>query len=149
MEPLSGTPAGLVIGTEDAFALDFWVWVYPDQYLQLDDVVTVPVTLPDGQEVRIHGVVETVRSRYEGARFDSDARKANEQVLPLDIANAARIRVTRVEPEIYIAPFPGRPVYRSKGAVRHEALYFDRMIADGTAFTAGLSRDGQPIYGNI
>ena len=36
---MSNEPVGLVIGTEDAYALDFWVWVYPHRYLQLDDVV--------------------------------------------------------------------------------------------------------------
>ena len=46
MGAMSSEPVGLVIGTEDAYALDFWVWVYPHRYLQLDDVVTVPLTLP-------------------------------------------------------------------------------------------------------
>jgi hypothetical protein len=142
-------PSGLVIGTEDAFALDFWAWIYPHRYLQLDDVVTVPLVLPDGQEVRIHGIVDTVRSRYEGARYDSDAEAAKEQRLPVGIANAAHVTVTRVEPEIFVAPFPGQPVFRSEGKQRNEALYFDKMLGEGTAFRAGLSRDGQPVYGNL
>jgi DNA helicase HerA-like ATPase len=142
-------PVGRVIGTEDAFALDFWVWVRPDDYLQLDDVVTVPLTLPDGRAVRLHGVVDTVRARYEGARFDSDAEAASEQRLPVNIAHAAHVTVTRVEPEIFVAPEPGAPVHRSQGAQRDEALYFDRMRADRTAFVAGCSRDGQPVYGNL
>jgi len=149
MDVLKGQPAGLVIGTEDSFALHFWVWTYPDQYLQLDDVVTVPIQLPDGQQVRIHGVVDTARSRYEGARFDSDSHLANQELMPIEIANAAHVSVTRVEPEIFVAPFPGAPVFRSEGAQRSEALYFDRMLADGTAFCAGYARDGQPIYGNL
>ena len=93
MEPVNQEPVGLVIGTEDAFALDFWVWVYPHAYLQLDDVVTVPVALPDGREVRMHGIVDKVRSRYEGARFDSDAEAAREQRLPVNIAHAAHVTV--------------------------------------------------------
>jgi DNA helicase HerA-like ATPase len=140
---------GHVIGTEDAFALDFWVWTYPDRYLQLDDIVTVPLQLPDGSEVHIHGVVDTVRSRFEGASLDSDARRAHEDVMPIGVANAAHVTVTRVEPEIYVAPFPGQPVYKSTGDMRAQALYFDKMLADGTAFVAGLSRDGQPVYGNL
>jgi DNA helicase HerA-like ATPase len=140
---------GLVVGTQDAFALDFWVWTYPDQYLQLDDIVTVPLRLPDGTEICIHGVVDTVRSRYEGARFDSDAALANEQLMPVDVANAAHVTATRVEPEIFVAPYPGQRVYKSTGAVREQALYFDKMIGEGTAFVAGLSRDGQPVYGNL
>jgi DNA helicase HerA-like ATPase len=142
-------PVGLVIGTEDAFALDFWVWVYKHRYLQLDDVVTVPIELPDGQKVKLHGVVDTVRSRYEGARFDSDSQAAREQTLPIGIANAAHVTVTRVEPEVYVAPFPGEDVMKSEGSQREEALYFDRMLVDGSAFCAGFSRDGRMIYGNI
>ena len=43
------TPVGRVIGTDAAYALEFWVYVDPQHYLQLDDVVTVPITLPDGR----------------------------------------------------------------------------------------------------
>jgi hypothetical protein len=154
MEPVDDAfaaidPIGLVIGTEDAFALSFWVYVKEGGYLQLDDVVTVPVPLPDGQAVRLHGIVDTVRSRFEGARFDSDAFAASEERLPVGIAHAAHVTVTRVEPEIFIAPPPGAPVYKSEAAQRNEALYFDQMLADRTAFRAGLARDRQPIYGNL
>lgn len=149
MAGLEGAAIGRVIGSEAAYALDFWVWVEPSAYLQLDDVVTVPLELPGGTTLRIHGVVDKVRSQYEGARFDSDADLAAKRLLPVDIANAAHVTVTRVEPEIFVAPFPGQPVYKALGAQRDEALYFDKMRADGTAFRAGLSRDGQPIYGNL
>jgi len=146
---MSAAPVGRVIGTDAALALEFWVWVDPDRYLQLDDVVTVPIDLPDGQRIEVHGVVDQVRSKYEGARFDSDADLAAKQLLPVDIANAAHVTVTRVEPEIFIAPFPGQAVYRSEGAQREKALYFDKMLADGTSFIAGTSRDGQAVYGNL
>ena len=138
-----------MIGTDAAFALEFWVYVDPERYLQLDDVVTVPIVLPDGQQVRIHGVVDTVRSRYEGARFESDAELAADDLLPVGIANAAHVTVTRVEPEIFVAPFPGQSAFRSEGADRDQALYFDKMVAEKTAFRAGLSRDGQPVFGNL
>ncbi|MBF6599567.1 MAG: ATP-binding protein [Dehalococcoidia bacterium] len=146
---LTAEPVGRVIGTEDAFALSFWVYVRDGRYLQLDDVVTVPVDLPDGQSVRLHGIVDTVRSRFEGARFDSDADAASEQRLPVGVAHAAHVTVTRVEPEIFVAPSPGAAAYRSEATQRDEALYFDQMIAEKTAFVAGLARDGQRIYGNL
>jgi len=149
VDVLTEQPVGLVIGTEDAFALDFWVWTYPERYLQLDDVVTVPIDLPDGKRVEIHGIVDKVRSRFEGARFDSDSQLANDDIMPVDIANAAHVAVTRVEPEIFVAPFPGAAVYVSTGATRDRALYFDKMREAGTAFMAGFARDGQPVYGNL
>jgi len=143
-------PIGLVIGTEDAFALHFWVYVHEGRFLQLDDVVTVPVALPgEAAEVRVHGIVDTVRSRFEGARYDSDAFAAAEERLPVGVAHAAHVTVTRVEPEIFVAPPPGTPVYKSEAGLRSEALYFDRMLEDNTAFRAGVSRDGQPVYGNL
>ena len=143
------TQVGRVIGTDAAFALEFWVYVDPKHYLQLDDVVTVPIELPDGKVVRIHGIVDQVRSKYEGARFDSDADLAAQELLPVDIANAAHVAVTRVDPEIFVAPFPGAEVFRSEGDDRDQALYFDKMLADKTAFRAGLSRDDHAVYGNL
>ena len=142
-------PAGQVMGTDDSFALDFWVNVEEHRYLQLDDVVTVPILLPDGQSVTVHGVVDTVRSRLEGARFGSDAKRAREGIMPFNVANAAHVAVTRVEPEIFVAPFPGSDAFKSEGLQREQALYFDKMLAAETAFCAGLSRDGQPVYGNL
>jgi DNA helicase HerA-like ATPase len=146
---LEPKPVGQVMGTDDAFALDFWVHVEDDRYLQLDDVVTVPIVLPDGQTVTVHGVVDTVRSRLEGARYGSDARRARDGIMPFNVANAAHVAVTRVEPEIFVAPFPGSDAFKSEGRQREQALYFDKMLAADTAFCAGFSRDGQLMYGNI
>jgi DNA helicase HerA-like ATPase len=109
----------------------------------------VPITLPDGERVEIHGIVDTVRSRFEGARYDSDAFAAAQDRLPVGVAHAAHVTVTRVEPEIFVAPPPGNAVYKSEAEQRSEALYFDKMLADNTAFRAGVSRDGQPVYGNL
>src|SRR4029078_10806876 len=95
--------------------------------------------VPDGKEVTIHGVVDAVRSRFEGAKFDSDASLAALERLPVDGANAAHVWVTGVEPEIFVAPFPGKQAFKSTAAMRNEALYFDKMLEDGTAFCAGYS----------
>ncbi len=101
--------AGLVLGTEDAHPLEFWVGVSEDQYLQLDDVVAVSTPLPDGSEVTLYGVVDIVRARYEGAKFDSDVFRVAEGVLPAGVSTAAHVSVTRVEPEVFIPPRPGQP----------------------------------------
>src|SRR3546814_3722731 len=68
-------PAGIVgrvIGTEDATPLEYWVGIADDQLLQLDVVVALDRTLPDGRRVELYGMVEQARVRHEGAQYDSD-----------------------------------------------------------------------------
>jgi DNA helicase HerA-like ATPase len=102
-------PVGLVLGTDDATPLSFWVALAPGQVLQLDDVVVTARTLPDGGRVVISGVVNQVRARLEGARFESDVFLVNDGVLPAEISEAAEILATRVVPEFYVPPLPGTP----------------------------------------
>jgi DNA helicase HerA-like ATPase len=137
---------GRVLGTLDAMPLEFWVGVEELQYLQLDDVVEVTTPLPDGTEVRLFGVVDLVRARHEGATFDSDVFLVERGVLPATVARAAHVRVTRVEPEIFVPPRPGQPVRRAVGERRDQALFFDGMER---RVPIGLSRDGEPVFANL
>ncbi len=137
---------GRVLGTLDAMPLEFWVAVEEGRYLQLDDVVEVLTPLPDGREVRLYGVVDLVRARHEGARLDSDVFLVEKGVLPATVAEAAHVRVTRVEPEIFVPPRPGQPVRRASGLRRDEALFFDGMERK---LPIGLSRDGEPVFANL
>ncbi len=138
--------AGRVLGTEDATPLEFWVAVAPGSVLQLDDVVALERTLPSGDQVRVYGVVEQVRARHEGARFDSDVFLIEEGVLPAEVSEAAHVLATRFEPEVFVPPLPGTPVRRAVGQERHEALFFDGMER---RLPAGLSRDDEPLYINL
>ena len=79
-----------VLGTEDSTPLEFWVGVQPDAFLQLDDVVALDRRLPDGEMVRIYGVVAQVRARHDGVRFDSDVFLVADGVLPAEISEASR-----------------------------------------------------------
>jgi hypothetical protein len=137
---------GRVLGTADALPLEFWVAVEEGSYLQLDDVVVVDTPLPDGSLVRFFGVVDLVRARHEGARFDSDVFLVERGVLPVSTAMAAHVRVTRVEPEVFVPPAPGRPVRRAAGVDRDQALFFDAMER---RLPVGLARDGQPVFANL
>jgi DNA helicase HerA-like ATPase len=137
---------GRVLGTLDAMPLEFWVAVEEGRYLQLDDVVEVLTPLPDGREVRLYGVVDLVRARHEGARLDSDVFLVERGVLPATVAEAAHVRVTRVEPEVFVPPRPGQPVRRAAGLRRDEALFFDGMERK---VPIGLSRDGEPVFANL
>ena len=146
-------PVGLVLGTEDAAAtpLSFSVYVDPDRYLQLDDVVHVQTTLPgrgaDGERtVDLYGVVDEVRAVQEGVRFDSDVALAARGVLPAEPAVVAHVSVTRIEPEIYVPPRPGTAVQLARGAARDRALFFDGMQR---RLPLGTARDGEPVYANL
>jgi hypothetical protein len=139
-------PVGRVLGTQDSMPLDFWIAVEEGQFVQLDDVVLVETALPDGQIVKLFGVVDLVRARHEGARFDSDVFLAESGVLPVTISQAAHVRVTRVDPEIFVPPLPGRVVLRAAGVDRDQALFFDGMAR---RLPIGLSRDGEPVYANL
>jgi DNA helicase HerA-like ATPase len=137
---------GRVLGTLDAMPLEFWVAVEEGQYLQLDDVVEVATPLPDGTEVRLFGLVDLVRARHEGAKFDSDVFLVEKGVLPATVAEAAHVKVTRVEPEVFVPPRPGLQVRRASGPQREQALFFDGMERK---VPIGLSRDGEPVYANL
>jgi DNA helicase HerA-like ATPase len=140
------TAVGRVLGTLDSMPLEFWLAVEEGQFVQLDDVVVVETALPDGALVKLFGVVDLVRARHEGARFDSDVFLAESGVLPVSVSQAAHVKVTRVEPEIFVPPLPGRPVLRAAGVDRDQALFFDAMQR---RFPIGLSRDGEPAYANV
>jgi DNA helicase HerA-like ATPase len=126
--------------------LEFWVAVEEGQFLQLDDVVVVETPLPDGSAVRLFGVVDIVRARHEGARFDSDVFLVERGVLPAGTAQAAHVHVTRVEPEIFVPPLPGCAVSRAAGVDRDQALFFDAMER---RLPIGSSRDGEPVFANL
>jgi DNA helicase HerA-like ATPase len=134
---------GMVLGTEDATPLSFWVGVAPESYLQLDDAVVVDNNVPGRGAVRIAGIVQDVRARHEGTQFDTDVFLVDRGVLPVDTAVAALVVATRFEPEVFVPPMPGLPAHRARGKDRDEALYFDQMER---RVPAGLTRDGEPVF---
>ncbi len=139
-------PVGLVTGVEDSTPLQFSVAVAPEQYLQLDDVVTTARSVPGVGEVRTAGVVTQVTARHEGTTYGSDVFLVAEGVLPAQVQEVAEITTTRVVPECYVPPVPGAAVHRATGEERREALYFDRMQR---TVVVGRGRDGEPIYVNL
>ena len=63
-------------------------------------------------------MVAQVRARHEGARFDSDVFLIADGVLPAEVAEAAMVQVTRVEPEVFVPPLPGSEARLAIGAER-------------------------------
>src|SRR5438552_13875975 len=135
--PEASEPVGMVLGTEDATPLTFWVGVADDAYLQLDDAVIVDTEVPGRGPLRISGIVQNVRAKHEGATFDTDVFLVDRGVLPVDTAVAAEVVATRFEPEIFVPPMPGLAAFRARGKDRDEALVFDQMER---RLSAGLSR---------
>ncbi len=134
---------GRVLGTEDSTPLEFWVGIEDGTYLQLDDVVMVQTDVPGAGQLRISGLIDMVRARHEGSRFDTDVFLADQGLLPVETARAAHVVSTRFEPELYVPPRPGDAVMRTTGKARDEALYFDTMEEK---LVAGLARDELPVY---
>ena len=135
-----------MLGTADATPLQFWIAVAPGRYLQLDDVVVTHRELPDREPVTIAGVVTQVRARHEGAQFDSDVFAIADGTLPAQVQEAAEITTTRVDPEVYVPPAPGRRGAPGRAATRGpRALHFDRMER---RVPIGTGRDGVPLYLN-
>ena len=142
----SGPPVGRVVGTEDSTPLQFSVALDQDAYLQLDDVVVTVRPVPGREPVATAGVVTEVRARHEGATYGSDVFLIADGVLPAQVQEIAEVTTTRVDPEVYVPPWPGAFAYRATGEERAKALYFDQMEHK---VAVGLGRDGDPIYLNL
>src|ERR671921_699424 len=142
----SASAVGRVAGTEDSTPLQFSVALADDAYLQLDDVVVTVRAVPGREPVSTAGVVTEVRARHEGATYGSDVFLIADGVLPAQVQEIAEITTTRVDPEVYVPPWPGAFAYRATGEQRARALYFDQMESK---VAAGLGRDGDPIYLNL
>ncbi|MBD1806430.1 ATP-binding protein [Microcoleus sp. FACHB-SPT15] len=137
---------GFVLGTLEATPLEFWVAVSPGHVLRLDDVVEVQTHRPDGEGVvRFYGVVDYVRTMYEGAQFDTDTFLVKSGSLPANISYAAHVQVTRIEPEEYLPPQPGDSVNLAVDEDLKRALHFDGMEK---RIPAGTMRNSFPAYLN-
>lgn len=137
---------GLVLGSQDATPLEFWVGVREGERLQLDDLVVTRTTLSDGETVTFYGIVDIVRKRFEGSQFDTDAFRVADGTLPADISYAAHVQVTRVEPEYFVPPTPGDSVQVVRDEEFRRALYFDRMER---SVAIGLTRTGEAVHANL
>lgn len=142
----SETPVGVVLGSHDATPLEFWVGVEPHADLALDDLVVVQSKTAGGREVCFYGIVDQVRKRFEGTQFDSDAFRVRQGTLPAEISYAGHVRVTRVDPEVFLPPSPGERAFVVRGEAYQRALFFDAMEHK---LPIGLARSGQIVYADL
>jgi DNA helicase HerA-like ATPase len=135
---------GHVIGSQHTNTREFRVILDEDEYLQLDDLVVVRTDVPGRGHVDTYGVVTEVEALYEGASFESDTvRIAAEGSMPGGKVRSARVAITRIDPEVWVAPDPGGEVGRAQGDERLKALYADEMERP---MPVGLGRDGEPVF---
>jgi DNA helicase HerA-like ATPase len=137
---------GVVLGSEDAGPLDFWIGVRDEALVQLDDLVVVDCPVPGGGAVTFYGIVDQVRKRFEGAAFDTDSFRVSEGLMPVEVSYAAHVQVTRIEPEVFMPPDPGAAVRVVQGADFQKALYIDRMEKK---IPIGMTRTGEAIFANL
>ena len=140
-------PVGRVISSEHTNTQEFRVVLNDDSYLQLDDLVVLETEVPGAGTVRTYGVVTESQAVYEGAQYESDTfRIAEEGILPAAKIRSAEAAVTRVDPELWVAPDPGGEVHRAAGEQRDKALYKDEM---GRPLPVGIGRDKEPVYADL
>ena len=135
---------GVVLGSREATPLEFWIGIQ-DGLVRLDDVVWVE-TDHSGLAVRYYGMVDRVHKVLEGIQFDSDTFLAAGNLIPANTAYIAHVTVTRLEPEEYLPPEPGSPVYLARQEALNNALYYDRMKQK---LPVGLMKSGEPAYVNL
>ena len=133
---------GLVLGLRSSTPLEFWVGVEEGVSVQLDEVLW---TKSEKDGVSFYGVVTEVERFIEGTEFVSDDRLVIEGLIPANFAYIAKVSVTRIEPEVYVPPVPGNPVYRADERSLELALYYDQMKR---RIPAGISRTGDVVYLN-
>jgi DNA helicase HerA-like ATPase len=114
--------------------------------VQLDDLIVLETETPDGAALTYYGIVDQVTKRFEGNAFDTDAFHVADHSLPVEVSYAAHVKVTRLNPEIFVPPHPGTPAQVVRGEAYQKALYFDKMERK---VAIGLARTGEPIYANL
>lgn len=138
-------PVGKVLGRRPSAPLEFYVAVSPGQVLALDDVICLSQEVEGKGSVAFFGVVESVEKLHEGLSFDSDVELVEQGILPVETAYVGKVLTTRVEPELFVPPQPGTPVFKATGADLERALYFDGMKRK---LAAGIMRNGEVAYLN-
>ena len=145
---------GRVIGIGHTSSQEFRVVLDDEAYLAVDDLVVVFTEVPGVGTLSTYGMVVESEATYEGAAYESDVHRiagdpisgsagGSGGLQPAAKVRSARVAVTRVDPEMWVAPDPGVEVFRARGLERARALYADEMRRP---LAVGRGRDGEPIH---
>jgi len=122
---------GVILGTKPASPSEFFIAVKRDFPLQLDDTVwtETQIKLSDGisenQTIRFYGIVDSVERSYEGLEYDSDMYYISN--IPVEERYVARVKITKIEPEILVPPRPNAQVFLARGEDFRKAIGADTM----------------------
>jgi DNA helicase HerA-like ATPase len=122
---------GVILGTKPASPSEFFIAVKRDFPLQLDDTVwtETQIKLSDGisenQTIRFYGIVDSVERSYEGLEYDSDMYYISN--IPVEERYVARVKITKIEPEILVPPRPNAKVFLARGEDFRKAIGADTM----------------------
>ncbi|MEX2446530.1 MAG: ATP-binding protein [Dehalococcoidia bacterium] len=138
---------GRIVGVGHTSSQEFRVVLDDDAYLAVDDLVVVRTEVPGVGTLHTYGVVVESEATFEGAAYESDVHRISEQGLqPAAKVRTAQVAVTRVDPEVWVAPDPGQEVHRARGPERDRALYADEMRHP---MPVGKGRDGEPVFADL
>ncbi len=140
-----GQRVGLVSGVEPSASGAFAVVLDEKAHLAVDDLVGVESAVPGITDpVRTFGIVTENHAELEGAQYQSDTHRISDLGLrPAQLVRSAQVAVTRILPEIWVAPSPGAAVYRVAGQSRRQAIYHDTM---SRPLPVGVDARGEPVY---
>lgn len=140
----AGRRLGLVDGSIKITTQRFTVVLEEDAVVQLDDLVTVSRSLPDGSVVTHFGIMVELTGEIEGASFPSDTpRIAADHTMPGLTSRRAEVQILRTDPERWVPPDPGTPCLRAAGRSRETALFHDQMAQP---LPVGLDQAGEPVW---
>lgn len=134
---------GLVDGSIPASTRRFQVVLADGAVVQLDDLVAMHQTLPDGTDLAHYGIVVEGTGHIEGADLPSDTRRITEaKTMPGITSRRVEVQVLRTFPELWLPPAPGAPVTKAVDEDRNAALFLDQM---DQPLPVGLDQGGDPI----
>ena len=95
----------------------------------------------EGGEVRTYGVVTEAEAVYAGAPYESDTHRIAELgIMPAAKVRTAQVQVTRVDPEVWVSPDPGRDGgARGRGRARRRPSTSTRWIGRSPSASVATS----------
>jgi DNA helicase HerA-like ATPase len=139
-----GTPVGVVDGSASTTTQSFQIVLNDQAVVQLDDLLCVTRSLPDGNTVTHYGIVVEIRGSIEEATYSSDTvHIAVSRTLPGTTCRTAEVRILRNDPEVWVPPDPGTGTRSLSDPEREKALFRDQMTE---ALPLGLDRSNRPVW---